>query len=223
MGDKSTAEGPESTDTDRYLVDETPEQRPSGRRERDRVGDSFTVGYDELGDTRVGIGSAGGDIEKLVRLNEGRHPSDGDHSVREAKRDKVRITQSFCSHLNLPQHQQQEAAAAMKKMNLDRFGRQKRLAKVALATIRVVVEWDRFHRNLGIEAKDVDEDNLPKRMLEEEAYRDLLEQQSVSTTDLYSVSQLVKRELKKHNHFRPGAPDGSGASDEVGADEVEEQ
>jgi len=40
-------------------------------------------------------------------------------------------------------------------------------------------------------------------MLDESDYRDLLDQQNVSKADLYSVSQLVKRELKKEKFFTP--------------------
>jgi len=42
---------------------------------------------------------------------------------------KGRVTESFCSALDLPSHQQRAAVAAMATMNLDRFGRQKRLRK----------------------------------------------------------------------------------------------
>jgi hypothetical protein len=89
----------------------------------------------------------------------------------------------------------------MTTMNLDRFGRQKRLSKVALATIKVVVEWDRFNRIPEEALPDLDADRLPPRMLEQDEFQTLLEEQEVSKSDLYSVSQLVKRELKKHDHF----------------------
>ncbi len=89
----------------------------------------------------------------------------------------------------------------MTTMNLDRFGRQKRLSKVALATIKVAVEWDRFNRIPDEALPDLDADRLPPRMLEQDEFQTLLEEQEVSKSDLYSVSQLVKRELKKHDHF----------------------
>jgi hypothetical protein len=200
----------ESKETDQYLADETPEQKPSRQQERDHSPDTYTSGYDAFGDTRVGIGSAGGDVTKLIRHNEGRHRSDGNHSAREAARDKVRVTESFCSTLNLPSHQQRRAVAAMATMNLDRFGRQKRLGKVALATIKVVVEWDRSRRFPDDALSDLDEDDLPTRMLDDPDYREILDQQDVSKADLYSVSQLVKRELKKEAFF---SPDGRAESD----------
>lgn len=136
----------EEKSTDKYLVDETPELRHSWQRKRDHQPDHISSGYDPYGETRVGIGSADGDVERLVLHNEGRHRSDGNHSVREAARDKIRITESFCSHLGVTPYQQSEALSAIGRLNLDRFGQQKRLEKVALAVIKVVVERDRFHR-----------------------------------------------------------------------------
>lgn len=203
-------------DTDRYLVDETPDLRPSWHRKRDHAPDDYTVGYDPAGETRVGIGSAGGDVTRLVRHNEGRHRSDGNHSTREAVRDKKRITQSFCSELDVTPYQQREAVAAMVSLNLDRFGRQKRLEKVALATIKVIVEWDRFRRlRETVDLATLDDDQLPARMLDEEMYRTLLKRYGVSRADLYSTSQLVKRELKKRNHFglRPRDPEAPSDGD----------
>jgi hypothetical protein len=194
----------ESKETDEYLAEEKPERRPSRQQEVDHTPDEYTTGYDAVGDTRVGIGTAGGDISKLIRHNEGRHRSDGDHSAREAARDKMRITESFCSTLGLPSHQQRAAIAAMTTMNLDRFGRQKRLTKVALATIKVVVEWDRSRQFPDDALSELDADDLPARMLENTDYQEILEQQDVSKADLYSVSQLVKRELKKEAFFTPG-------------------
>jgi transcription initiation factor TFIIIB Brf1 subunit/transcription initiation factor TFIIB len=216
------AETTESKATDRYLVDETPEHRPSRQQERNHSPDDYRTGYDAFGDTRVGIGSAGGDATKLIRHNEGRHRSDGDHSTREAARDKVRITESFCSHLDLPPHQQREAVRAMANLNLDRFGRQKRLEKVALATIKVAVERDRFHRVPDDALSSLADDDIPPRMLEESQYRNLLHQHDVSKSDLYSTSQLVKRELKKLNHFQPGMRNQSAVDDGDGTHEADD-
>lgn len=124
--------------------DEQPEMVPSRQQEAQAQPDAYTVGYDEVGKTRVGIGTSGGNIERLVRHNEGRHHLDGSLSAREAARDKKRITQAFCSSLDVSLHQQREAVSIMGRINLDRFGRQKRIEKVALGVIKVVVTRDRF-------------------------------------------------------------------------------
>ncbi|AHG05126.1 hypothetical protein HALDL1_03795 [Halobacterium sp. DL1] len=97
----------------------------------------------------------------------------------------------------------------MATMNLDRFGRQKRLGKVALATIKVIVEWDRSRRFPDDALSNLNEDDLPTRMLDDPDYQEILDQQDVSKADLYSVSQLVKRELKKEAFFSPSDRDGS--------------
>ncbi len=97
----------------------------------------------------------------------------------------------------------------MATMNLDRFGRQKRLSKVALATIKVLVEWDRSRRFPDEALSELDEEDLPKGLLQESDYRELLEQQEVSKADLYSVSQLVKRELKAASFFSTGPRDAT--------------
>lgn len=202
MNEKTTsADQTESEDTDSSPVDETPELQPSRQQERDHTPDVYTTGYDPLGETRIGIGSASGEVLKLIRHNEGRHRSDGNHSTREAVRDKVRVTEAFCSGLDLPAHQQEAAVTAMTTMNLDRFGRQKRLSKVALATIKVVVEWDQLNQVSEEVLPDLDNDLLPELISEKEEFQTLLEEQEVSKSDLYSVSQLVKRELKKHDYF----------------------
>lgn len=197
----TTGDETESKEDDSSFVDETPELRPSRQQERDHALEMYSTGYDPFGETRVGIGSAGGDVTKLIRHNEGRHRSDGNHSIREAARDKVRVTEAFCSALDIPEYQQRAAVTAIATMNLDRFGRQKRLQKVALATIKVVVEWDRFSRIPDEALPNLTEEQMPKRMMDQKEYRSLLDQENVSESDLYSVSQLVKRELKKHDHF----------------------
>lgn len=192
---------------DEQSVDEGPEMQASRQRERDHRPDEYTVGYDPFGETRVGIGSANGDINRLIRHNEGRHQSDGDHSSREAARDKKRITQSLCSALDVTQYRQGRAVSAMSEMNLDRFGQQKRIEKVALCTIAVVVDKDRERYFLDgklpaeLDLSTVEPDDFPTKLTEQSKFRSLCEQHELSKKDRYSVSQLVKRELKRIEFF----------------------
>ena len=212
-------EDPETRDTDRYLAEEPPALSPSRQQELDHAPDEDRSDYYAYGQTRIGIGSGGGDVAKLIRHNEGRHPSDGNHSVREAARDKKRITESFCSRLDVTPYQQQRAIAAMGSLNLDRFGRQKRLEKVALGTIKVIVEWDRSYRlRQSPNLANLDDELVPPRVLESDRYCDLLEDQGVSRKDLFSVSQLVKRELKKRNYFE--SPSKAGGASGVDGDDT---
>ncbi|NHN41831.1 DNA-directed RNA polymerase subunit epsilon [Halorubellus sp. JP-L1] len=198
----SSEEVGEEEDKAEDVVDEESEQRASRSRERAAKMEEYRTGYDATGETRVGIGTAKGDIERLVRQNEGRHRSDGEHSVREAARDKTRLTEAFCSAMGVTSFQQRRAMAAIATMNLDRFGRQKRLANVALATIRVIVERDRFRRYQEMDdLASLSADEGPRRVTDEEAFCELLGTYSVSRSDLISTSQLVKRELKREGFF----------------------
>jgi len=98
-------------------------------------------------ETRVGIRTARRKLKRLIRLNEGRHQSDGSHSAREAARDKKRITESLCSALDVTTYQQRRAISAMSQMNLDRFGQQnrsKRLGSVQLASSWIGIEGTIF-------------------------------------------------------------------------------
>lgn len=201
---------PEERTTDQkeeQTGDEQPEMQVSRQREQDHKPEAYTVGYDSFGETRVGIGSANGNINQLIRHNEGRHRSDGDHSSREAARDKKRITQSLCSALDVTQYRQKRAVSAMSEMNLDRFGQQKRIEKVALCTIAVIVDKDRERYFLDgkspaeLDLSTVGPDELPTKLAEQSEFRALCEQRGLSRKDRYSVSQLVKRELKRIGFF----------------------
>lgn len=188
-------------------VDESPELQPSRQQRRDHRPDAYTTGYDPLGETRIGIGTANGNIERLIRLNEGRHHSDGNHSTREAARDKKRITQSLCSALDVPAYQQQRAVSAMSQLNLDRFGQQKRIEKVALCTIGIIV--DRERRRYFLNGRDPADLNLsglsagdfPTTLNEQNSFQGLCESYGVSSKDRYRVTGLVKQELKRIGFF----------------------
>lgn len=189
------------------VVDDTPDLRPSRQQERDHTPDAYTVGYDATGDTRVGIGTSNGDIDRLIRMNEGRHRSDGNHGAREAARDKKRITQSFCSRLDVTPYQQREAVSIMGQLNLDRFGQQKRL-EVALGVIRFVVNRDRQRLFLNgrapadVDLAAIDFDRYPPKLGEDETFQTFCEQYDFAPDDRYSISQLIKRELKRRDYFR---------------------
>ena len=188
-------------------VDEGPELVPSAQQLRDHQPDAYTTGYDSFGETRVGIGTANGHIERLVRLNEGRHNSDGNHSAREAARDKKRITESLCTALDVTPYQQKRAVSAMSQMDLDRFGIQKRIEKVALCTVGIVVDRERRRYFLqgndpaDVDLSDVSQSDFPDRFSQDGEFQKLCSQYGVSGEDHYSVTQLVKRELKRIGYF----------------------
>lgn len=201
-GDGSDGEAENTAETS-----ENRDLEPSRQRLADYSPDAYTVGYDGSGNTRVGIGRAEGRIARLVRQNEGRHPSDGGHSAREAARDKKRITQSFCSALELTEYQRKEAVSVISRLNLDRFGSQKRLEKVALCVIQFVVDRDRQRLFLNgrdpseIDLAAIDFDQQPPKLIEDPRFGTLCEEYAVSAKDRYSISQLIKRELKRREYF----------------------
>jgi hypothetical protein len=193
------------TETD-HEVDEEPELVPSAQQLRDHQPDAYTTGYDPFGETRIGTGTTKGNIERLIRQNEGRHHSDGNHSTREAERDKKRITGALCSTLDVTTYQQRRAIAAMSQMNLDRFGQQKRIEKVALCTIGIVVDYERRRYFLqGNDPTEVDlseaSQDFPDRFSQNPEFQDRCSQHGISDDDHYSVTQLVKAELKRIGFF----------------------
>jgi len=194
------------TETDE-AVDEDPKLVPSIQQLRDHNPDAEITGYDATGETRVGIGTANGDIERLVRLNEGRHHSDGNHSAREAARDKKRITESLCSALDVTTYQQRRAVSAMNQMNLDRLGQQKQIEKVALCMIGIAVDRERRRHFLQgnhpaeVDLSGVSQQDFPERFSQEEEFQSLCSEYGVSADDHYSVTQLVKEELKRIGYF----------------------
>lgn len=199
---EQTTEGETEQETD-----SAPELVSSEQRKHDHQPDAYPTGYDPFGETRVGVGAGQGKTDRLIRLNEGRHHSDGDHSTREAARDKKRITESFCSALDVTTYQQHRAVTAMTQMNLDRFGQQKQIEKVALCTICVIVDRERRHYFLNgdppseIDFSQVDEQDFPTRCSQEDEFQALCSQYGVSDKDHYSVTQLVQRELKQIGYF----------------------
>jgi len=80
----------------------------------------------------------------------------------------------------------------MAGLNLDRFGNQKRIEKVTLAVIKVLVNRDRFERQQNPDAIRISQDP---------AFKQRMEDHEISESDLYSVSQQVKEELKRRGYY----------------------
>lgn len=205
--------------------DDQPDQQASRSRERRHQPDAYTVGYDPAGATRIGTGTAdrGTRLRRLIRQNEGRHQSDGRHSTRAAARDKKRVTQAFCSVLSVTDHQQREAVGLMGRLNLDRFGQQKRLEKIALTVIRVVVDSDRhrlFFEGRGpaaIDLSDVEPSSYPTSIGDTQRYEELCAAHGFSDRDRFSVIRLVKDELRQIGYFDE-TTDGEAEQVETGND-----
>jgi hypothetical protein len=133
-----------------------------------------------------------GRYKRLWRHERGTHRSSGDYSTRKSQYDKIRISTALCNSLDLNSYQTKEVSRIMAGLNLDRFGNQKRVEKVALAVIKVFVNRDRFERQQNLDAI---------RISQEPAFKQLMDDHEISGSDLYSVSQLVKKELKRRGYY----------------------
>lgn len=161
------------------------------------------VDYDGLGATVVKFTQSsssgrskslgfGPDFDRLARLNEGRHSATGDLSTRTSKLDKIRITQAFCSTLDVPRHQMNEAARIMLLLDLNQFGNQKRLNRVALGVINVVVNWHRFQIRQNPHANRINRTT---------DFQKLMHANDVDESDLNSLRRITKRELRSMDYF----------------------
>jgi hypothetical protein len=147
-----------------------------------------STGYESDAATMVGKPSErDGRAARLQRVNEGRDRSDGRHSVRESRRDRTRIAQALCNSLDLPPGQRDEVLDYMQDLDLDRFGSQKAIPKVALAVIRHVVDTRRFEAN----------PSDPDRIGDEDAFREALDAVGMDKGDLMTISQVFKKWLRE--------------------------
>ncbi|MFC6907188.1 hypothetical protein [Halalkalicoccus tibetensis] len=89
------------------------------------------IGDEEDGDPRA---------ERLRELHEGRHPSDGNPSVRESQRDKRRIAQAICSALPLADYEREIVVENVECVDMTRFGHQKSITRVTLGPVAVIVD-----------------------------------------------------------------------------------
>lgn len=125
--------------------------------------------------------------EQLHKRNEGR--LDQDHSSRLSDMDKRRITQGVCDGIGVSDQQRDLAVRYMDALDLDRFGNQKRIEKVALAVIRYVVETDRAEEIRRDPSKTADDFT---RISENEEYKELLEKFDADLGDIRTISDSFK-------------------------------
>jgi hypothetical protein len=153
------------------------------------------TGYESDAATMVGTpGERDARAARLQRINEGRHRSDGRHSVRESRRDRTRIAQALCNSLDLPPAQRDEVLRYVDELNFDRFGSQKAIPRVALAVIRHVADTRRF------EADPSD----PDRIADEAEFRALLDDHGMDKGDLMRISQVFKEWLRERDERENG-------------------
>lgn len=166
-------------------------------RDRDDDGHMYTAGYDSEAATRIGDETDGnGDVEDLRRHHEGRHRSDGEHSAREAQRDKKRIAQALCSNLPITDHERELVAEVMEQLDLGPFGSQKGIERVTIGVVAVIVdeiERDEFGPDREIVAR-------------QEEFRELQEQHDISMSDLTTIKAKVRNEMGEQRIVLGGNP-----------------
>jgi hypothetical protein len=165
--------------------------------------ESYAVGYEPVGETSIGDASERyrhskfsrfrTPADRLSKLNEGRHPSDGTLGARLARLDKKRITQAYCSRLAVTSFQRDEAVRAMLLLNLDAFGQNKRIEKVALTVIRIVVNYNRFSHLQKINAQ---------RISESDAFNELAEPIDLDKRTMRRLSKSIKDQLIAAEFFQ---------------------
>lgn len=166
----------------------------------------WTVGYEPIGETSIGVEQERRKSSrwakfrvpatKLALHHEGRHPSDGEQSTRLAELDKKRITQGFCSKLDIPEHLQAEAVRAMLMLDLTTFGNRKRIECIALAVIELIVDYERRYRRRNPNASRLGEEPEVKYLAREVGL----------IPGKMQLSRKVKQQLLDLEFFEPGAP-----------------
>lgn len=160
-------------------------------------GYTFSAGYDSQMATRIGDEENSDRYTRRLReLHEGRHQSDGQHSVRESQRDKKRISQAICSALPLASHERESVVTVVENLNLDRFGNQKGIPRVTLGVVAVVV--DEQHR---AEAEDSNE-----IVMWTDEFRTLCEKHEVSMSDHSTIKAKIREILETESVPMTSAP-----------------
>lgn len=126
------------------------------------------------------------DIEQeLIHHQPGR--SEINQSTRLALQDKIRITGQLCNELAIPEHQRAEAQLLMARLNLDKFGSQKRIEKVALTVIRHIDERDRMS---GVLVR-------APRIASTDRFKMLLNENGMDHGDVMRISTVLKEQLRE--------------------------
>lgn len=175
--------------------------------------------------------------ENVRRLHAERHPATHGHSARTHRLEKIRITHALANHLDLTPWQRDRAIGVMADLDLTPFGSQRAVEKVALVTVRHVVDDER-ERYLGLHDQEWLSTLSPERMTElyedftsitdDPAFERLADDVGLDITHLNRLRRILREQLAEqglkdavfgHNPYRdPNLP----ASDwEPDADELD--
>lgn len=149
-------------------------------------GKKFSAGYESQMATRIGEEDSDDDADHLRELHEGRHRSDGEHSVRESQRDKKRIAQGICSSLPFARHEQRDVVSLVEQLDLTRFGNQRSIPRVVLGAVIVVV--DEHHRQSREDAEEF--------VTWSDEFRTLCAENGVKMSDLNTIKEKVREGIQ---------------------------
>lgn len=166
----------------------------------------WSVGYEPIGATSIGVEAERKKASRFARFRvpetrlalhqEGRHPSDGNQASRLATIDKKRITQAYCSQLDVPRYLQADAVRGMLLLDLTAFGSQKGIEGIALLVIELVVDHEFRYRRRDPEAS---------RMAENPQFKYLIRSAGLVPGKV-KLGRKVKSELLEKDFFQASAP-----------------
>ena len=153
--------------------------------------------------------SPDGDLSETVRrLHDERHPAMAGHSQRMHRLDKLRISHAVCSRLDLTPWERDRVLGIMLEIDLTEFGSQRAIPTVALVAVQHVVDRSR-QRHLGLDDPERVGDLTPDEMerlyelftsiTDEEPYRELLDDQGLTKTNVNRLDRVLKRQLEEHD------------------------
>lgn len=142
--------------------------------------------------------------ESLRRLHEERHPATEGHSARQHRLEKLRITHALCNDLDVTPWQRDRALGVMVDLDLTAFGSQRAIEKVALVTIRHVVDDER-ERYLGLQDQAWLAEQPPERLenlyeqftslTDDPHFEALAEKHGLSITSLNRLRRVLRERL----------------------------
>ncbi|WP_134670327.1 DNA-directed RNA polymerase subunit epsilon [Halorussus marinus] len=163
--------------------------------------------------------------DSVRRLHEERHAAMAGHSERMHRLDKLRITHALCNDLSLTPWQRDRVIGVMADLDLTAFGSQRAIPKVALVTIRHVVDTER-ERYLGLHDAEWIGSLPPERLealydqfdsiTDDPAFADLAEKHGIDITSLNRLRRVLRDQIDErgldeavhgHNPYRdPNLP-----------------
>ncbi|MDJ1431411.1 DNA-directed RNA polymerase subunit epsilon [Halostagnicola sp. A-GB9-2] len=169
--------------------------------------------------------------DRVRRLHDEQHGATPGYSERAHRLDRLRTTQALCNALEVTPWQRDLALGVMDEIDLTEFGSQRAIPKVALVTIRHVVDLDR-QAYFGLDDLDASELSAERMdelfgqyrahdITDEPTFERLATEHGLDTTSLNRLRRVLKGQLEDElpaygrNPWRdPNLPEATADSDE---------